>query len=194
MKVMIIYAHPYEKSFNNAILEKIQKGLKENNNEIDILDLNEDNFNPVLDKESLAVYSKGESKDPKVKQYQDRIKNAEYLFFVFPIWWTTMPAILKGFIDKVFLPLFAFKKEKIFPKPYLKHFKGAAVFTTMSSPKFYYSCFLKSPIKRTLIKGTLKFCGIKKVKWFSFASIDNSTDKKREKWLLKAEKIVANIK
>ncbi len=194
MRVLIVYAHPYEKSFNHAVLESLENGLKKAKHDIDVLDLNAEKFDPVLNKESLAQYSEGTSTDPKVTEYQNRIKNADYLIFVFPVWWTSMPAVLKGFIDKVFLPGFAFSKSKMMIKPELKHLKGAAIFTTMSAPKLVYRLILRKPVKHVLIRGTLKISGVKKVKWFKFGLIDNSTDKKRKDWLTKVENFALKLK
>lgn len=193
MKVLVVYAHPYKKSLNHAILEAFLEGLKEGAHEGDLIDLNQDEFNPVLNEGSLALYSKGETTDSKVLNYQNRIKNAQYVVFIFPIWWANIPAVLKGFIDKVFLPLFAFKKGKRFPIPLLKCLKGAAVFSTMSSPKIFTNLWLRNPVKQSFVKGTLKFSGIKKVKNFNLSMVDRLNDKRAKKWLGKVRKFAKNL-
>ncbi|MDC7241176.1 MAG: NAD(P)H-dependent oxidoreductase [Spirochaetales bacterium] len=104
MKTLVIYTHPYEKSFNAAILDRVLSCL----DEPDLIDLYADKFNPVMSREDLSVYSHGASKDPKVEKYQKRIAAAERLVFIFPIWWYDAPAMLRGFFDKVLLKDFAF--------------------------------------------------------------------------------------
>ena len=106
-KTTIIYAHPYEKSFNHAILERVQALLDAKGQAYQLIDLYADGFNPVFTKEELALFAEGKALDPLVLQYQEALKESNRLIFIFPIWWANMPAIVKGFIDKVFLRTFA---------------------------------------------------------------------------------------
>ena len=193
MKVLVLYVHPWEKSFNHQLLEKVVEVLKEGKHEMDVLDLNRENFDPILSREDLALYNKGKSTDPKVAVYQEKLQWAEHLVLIFPVWWTGEPAILKGFFDKVLLKGFAFEKVGKMPKGLLGHIKGASVLTTMSSPCFYYSLFLKSPVKQSVIKGTLKFCGMKKVKWYPLFRIDKLSKARAEQYLARVAKAMREI-
>jgi putative NADPH-quinone reductase len=105
VKTLVIYAHPYERSFCSALLARCLETLGE---EADLIDLYKDGFNPVMSRDELALYSTGGSVDPLVGDYQKRIAAARRLVFIFPIWWYDAPAILRGFFDKVFLKDFAF--------------------------------------------------------------------------------------
>lgn len=193
MKIAVIYAHPYSKSFNNTIFETVLRELKAKS-DVDVIDLNRDNFNPVLTEKDLAVYAQGKSTDPLVEKYQQIIKNADHIFLIFPVWWAIMPAILKGFIDKVLLKDFAFDKpEGKLPKGLLTHIKSATIINTMSSPVFYYNLFIKQPLRGSIIKGTLKFCGIKKVKWLKIGMVDTVKQKKRLKFIKKIETYCRNL-
>lgn len=194
MNVLVIYAHPWNKSLNSQVFDRVVNSIEKNNHNVDIIDLNKDNFNPVLDQQGLEKYNSGEYTDPAVESYQKKILEAQHLVFVFPIWWVSMPAILKGFIDKVFLKNFAFNADGNFPKPLIKHIKGATIFTTMSSPKIYYRFATRNNIKYTLTKGVLKFSGIKKVKWFPLGHIGKLDDEKVARWLTKVEKVISKIK
>ena len=193
MKVMVIYAHPWDGSFNHQILEATLSSLKKNGHEADLLDLYKDKFDPILDEKALSLYQEGGYVDPKVEDYQKRIKDADYLIFIFPIWWVSMPAILKGFFDKVFLKKFAFDTPGKMPVGLIKHIKGAGVFTTMSSPNIYYNLMYKRGIMQNLIKGTLKFSGIKNVKWISCGTIDSLDSKRADKWLKRVSHFISKI-
>ena len=96
----IVFAHPWNRSFNKAILDKVVEKLDETKEKYTIIDLNKDKFNPVMTEEELSLYSQGKSIDPLVEKYQKILKNTDELILVFPIWWMSMPAILKGFFDK----------------------------------------------------------------------------------------------
>ena len=192
MKVLIIYAHPYEESFNKAILDNTLEGLKHAGHEVELINLNEEGFNPVLTREELAKYSDGEYLDPKVGEYLAMIKDSEHLVFIFPIWWGGVPAILKGFFDKVLLKIHTYDFKGNWPQGKLKG-RSATVISTMNSPKIYYNYILKAPVKQTVIKGTLKLCGIKPVKWIEFSQVLSISGTKRERMLDKVLDYFTNL-
>ncbi len=100
MKILIIYAHPNHNSFNGAILKQVQANL-DRNHEVTLLDLYAEKFNPVLSFDE-DHRRRDLEKDPETQTYRELITWADHLIFIFPIWWSGMPAILKGFIDRVF--------------------------------------------------------------------------------------------
>lgn len=194
MKTLIIFAHPWLGSYNGAILNAVQTGLTNGGHEYDTINLYQENFNPVLSEEELKSYSKGEFLDQKVGEYQQKINDADHIFFIFPIWWEVMPAVLKGFLDKLFIPGWSYdigSTGMIHGK--LKN-KSATVITTMNSPKTFYNLIYSSPIKNSFIRGTLKLCGFKKVKWFELYRVLTIGDKKRKHWLQKIESYASKLK
>ncbi len=184
MNVKVIYAHPYEGSYNRAILESTLAGLKDAGHTVDLLDIYKDNFNPVMTREDLRAISQETVADPKVAEYQERIMKTNHLVIIFPVWFESMPAILKGYFDKVFTSGWAYKsvKGKNQPQGQLTHL-NATVITTMGVPKLVYRLFFNNALQGVLIKGALKFCGVQKVKWFKLDMIQNVPKEKREKRL-----------
>ena len=85
MKNLIIYAHPYDKSYNSSILQQLENKFREAKQSVDVINLYKEEFNPVLKQEELALYSQGKFLDPMVQDYQNRINNADNLFFIFPV-------------------------------------------------------------------------------------------------------------
>src|SRR6266852_5243002 len=104
MKVAIVFNHPYEGSYCNAVLKSVMKGLGEGGHSADLLHLDNDNFDPVMRAADLKAFKDGEPCDPKVIAYRERLAEAEHLIFIFPVWWERRPARTKGFIDKVIFP------------------------------------------------------------------------------------------
>ncbi|GKT04055.1 NAD(P)H-dependent oxidoreductase [Furfurilactobacillus entadae] len=102
-QVTIIYAHPWDGSFNQAELTTVKKRLDERKQPYTVINLNADGFNPVMTQSDLSVYGRGDYKDPQVAKYIEIIKKTDKIILLFPLWWAGMPAILKGFFDKVFL-------------------------------------------------------------------------------------------
>jgi len=195
MKTAVIYAHPWDGSFNHAVLESALKGIKESGNDFELIDLNAEGFEPAFKKEELALYSKGKFIDPKVGEYQNKLDKCQEIILIFPIWWGTAPAILKGFFDKILLKDWAYDQM---PNGYLKgkltHIKKVTIFTTMAAPRIGYELFIKKMIKSEIINWTLKTCGVKKSKIFPLCNVVGVTKEKREMWLKNVEDYCKNIR
>lgn len=191
MRVAIVFNHPYEGSYCNAILTAITKGLQKANHEIDLIHLDKDNFNPVMTSADLKAFRDKKPVDPKVIEYKERLKKANHLIFIFPIWWELMPAMTKGFIDKVIFPGVAYdytNKSNTRMKPLFDKLKGVTVITTMNTPKWLYFLLFGNAIKKALILGTFLKMGYKNRKWISFNQVKSITQEKRTKWLTDIEK------
>lgn len=181
MNVLIVYAHPNTNSFNHAILDQVKRGLEDGRHVFNIIDLYEDNFNPVL------VFNENTKRsnlmnNSEAKHYQDLIKQADHLIFIYPVWWYGMPAILKGFFDRLFMSGFAYTNKGGFPKGLFGN-KSACVIYTIDSPAWFVKLFRRS-IEWILIRDAiLKYCGIKRVRRMMFAGVKNSSLRRRQKWL-----------
>ena len=183
----IVFSHPYSKSFNKAILDNIVQKLDETKEKYTIIDLNKDGFNPVMTDEELSLYSQGKSIDPLVEKYQEILKNTDELVFVFPIWWMSMPAILKGFFDKVMVKGFAYESAKNGIKGLLTNIKTAKMITTAEAPKILLSI---TGFGITMKKANLGGVGIKKTEWIHYSLKSKGKDEDRRKFLEKVGKFV----
>lgn len=182
MKVLVIYAHPNKESFNGAVLDNIQHGLESGKHEYKILDLYAEEFDPVL-KFSNHEERKNLHNDSATKKYRDLVTEAEHVIFIYPVWWYGPPAILKGFIDRVFVTGFAYTNVGRIPKGLLTN-KTAWVITTTGSPKWYTGLFRLNADWFIMKRAVLKFVGFKKVKRMAFGNITSAKLSKRKKWLL----------
>jgi NAD(P)H dehydrogenase (quinone) len=190
MKVVIVFNHPYDGSFCNAILHSVTNGLVIGNHQIDLIHLDKDNFNPVMTATDLKGFREKKAIDPKVIEYSDRIKNADYLVLVFPIWWELMPAMMKGFIDKVVFPGLAYdytNSNNTRMKPLWDNIKGVTMITTMNTPNWLYYVLFSNAIKKALLLGVFWKIGFKNRKWLSFNQVKMVSDEKRKKWLKELE-------
>ncbi|EXG83713.1 putative NADPH-quinone reductase (modulator of drug activity B) [Clostridium sp. ASBs410] len=183
--VTIVFAHPWHGSFNKAILDTVTSVLVKEKKEYQVIDLNKESFNPVMTEGELALYSKGQHKDPLVTKYQNMLKKTDEIIFLFPLWWFDTPAILKGFIDKVMLKNFSYTETSTGLKGKLTHIKSAKVITTGQSPRWYIKFFAGNMIQKTFINATLKGIGIKNAKWLHCGDVSKGARVKREKFLLK---------
>ena len=187
MHVLAIIDHPWNGSFNHALFSAVVCAAREAGHEVDELDLHRDGFNPAMTVDELAVYSSGRYLDPKVGDYQKRIERAEYLFLVFPVWWETMPAMLKGFFDKVFLPDWAFAEADASPN--LGHVIGATVINTTGAPKAVHTS-----VEAALCRVTLGMAGVRRNEWINFLDVGNSTPEQRADWLSRASEAARNLR
>jgi len=104
MRVLVLFAHPVETSFGAALHAKAVATLRRRGHEVDDCDLNAEGFDPVMTREDRIAYYDPSLNRRGVAPYVDRLLAAEALVFSFPVWNMGLPAILKGFVDKVFLP------------------------------------------------------------------------------------------
>ena len=185
-KVLVINGHPDKKSFNYALSDAYLKGLEGSKADIELLNIADLDFNPNL----KYGYRKISELEPDLLEAIDRIKQADHMVWILPMWWYGMPALMKGFIDRIFLPGFFFKYQKgnPFPKKLLKG-KTARLIITADTVRWYDRWFMGSPLINQFKKGTLEFCGVKPVKVTYIAPIKDSSDTFRAKWLSKVQKL-----
>ncbi len=189
MRTVIVFNHPYEESYCNAILESVTKGLEKSTHEVDVINLDKDQFNPRMTSADLKAFVEHTAVDPQVIGYQERIRTADHLIFIFPIWWDIMPATTKGFIDRVLSPGLAYDHH---PRgfglvPLLKNLKSIILITTMNKPAIMYSVLIGNLIRKVMVKSDFKTMGYKNVNWISFTSVKSVSHEKRVKWLNELE-------
>ncbi|MEN5231464.1 NAD(P)H-dependent oxidoreductase [Sphingobacterium faecium] len=197
MKVIIVFNHPYAGSYCNAILKSVEKGLEIGGHDIDLIHLDQDAFNPVMTAADLKAFRDKIPVDHKVIEYKDRIKNADHLVMIFPIWWELMPAMMKGFIDKVIFPGVAYdytNKENTRMRPLWTSLKGVTMITTMNTPQYLYWGIFGNAIRRAVMAGTFWKIGYKNRKWISFNEVKAVNQEARTTWLKQLEKRFSLLK
>ncbi|MFT8317671.1 MAG: NAD(P)H-dependent oxidoreductase [Sporolactobacillus sp.] len=156
-----------------------------------LIDLYSEKFDPVL------IFNRQKRRsdmktDPSTAEYRRWVEQADHLIFIYPIWWSTMPAILKGFLDRVLVSGFAYTYQGPYPQGLLKK-KAATLIYTMDSPSLYARLFRRN-IEWKSVKGPVfHFCGIKPVKRLVFYSVRTSDEKKRRKFLKRVDRLAAAI-
>jgi len=109
MRILVLFAHPLETSFGAAIHGKLLAALRARGHTIDDCDLNAEGFDPVLSRQERIDYHTVGVNSARVRPYVDRLLAAEALVLAFPVWNEGFPAILKGYLDRVFLPGVSFE-------------------------------------------------------------------------------------
>ncbi|WP_194778082.1 NAD(P)H-dependent oxidoreductase [Pararhodonellum marinum] len=181
MKHLIIYAHPNDGSLNRHLLQTIVESLQRNSQEIVIRDLYQLNFSPVLSLEDIKGQRLGIVSDD-VKQEQDYISWADHIIFIYPIWWTGMPAIMKGYIDRVFSYGFAYRYDKGVQQGLLTGKQTTIVNTQGKSKEEYEGIGMDKALSLTSDKGIFTYCGLKINQHFYFGKADKASAQDIEKW------------
>jgi len=190
-KILLINGHPNANSFNFGLAKAYKDGAEKSGAEIKEIVIAELNFNPNL----KFGYQKRTDLEPDLLEAWEKIKWAEHLVWIHPVWWGGFPAIMKGFIDRLFLPGFTFQyRENSIWWDKLLIGKTAHIITTLDQPSWYYRFVNGRPSVNQLKRTILQFCGVKPVKVTYIEFIRKSDEHKRRKWLAKIEKFGERLK
>jgi putative NADPH-quinone reductase len=205
VNVLIVYAHPEPKSFNGAMRDLAVQTLAGAGHEVVVSDLYAMGFNPVagpgdmsgerndpdffsLQREQTAAYEAGRlSADIDVEI--EKLKRADFVLFQFPIWWFGMPAILKGYIDRVWVPGVAFELKNGQTLPLLQNIRRFAVVTTYGSPWWLNKFVFHDPNRHVLMHG-LRYLVSRNARglWLALYGMDHRSDFRRRLFLRKVER------
>jgi putative NADPH-quinone reductase len=190
-KILLILGHPVEDTFSDSLRETYIKGALASGAEIREITLRKLNF----DLNFSEGYRGTQELEPDLIEAQESIVWADHLVLIYPNWWSTFPALLKGFIDRTFLPGFAFRYRTgslLWDK--LLTGRSARLIVTMDTPPWYYWLVYRRPGHNAMKRGILEFCGIRPVRITTIGSLKVSTEKKRLNWLRKVEKLGRQMK
>ncbi len=180
-RITIISGHPVAESFCSALAKAYADGARDAGHEVREHPIADLEFDPILWRGYLEI----QPLEPDLLKAQEDIRWGNHLVFAFPIWWGGPPALLKGFIDRVFHPTFAFKyatKSSKFPAQLLTG-RSARLICTLDSPTWYYRLFIGAPGLRMMKRSLLSFCGIRPVRTTLVGSVRFSSPSQREVWL-----------
>ncbi len=190
-KILIINGHPNPDSFNYGIASAYKQGALTAGAEVKEIVVADLNFNLNL----KYGYQKRTDLEPDLLDALEEIKWCDHMVWIHPVWWGGLPAMLKGFIDRVFLPGFVFQyRENSVWWDKLLTGKSARIITTLDQPSWYYWLMFGRPSVNQLKKSTLEFCGVKPVKVSYVGPLRNSTAEFRAEQLKKIEQLGAKLK
>jgi NAD(P)H dehydrogenase (quinone) len=155
VRVLVVVAHPLEESFAKAAARRICSALEQRGMEVDCLDLYGEDFDPRLTAKERRGYFAAPYDFGAVASYVERLRAADKLVLVFPQWWFDVPAILKGFFDRVFVPGVAFDHGPAGAGlvPRLTNIKALWVVTTTGSPWWVARLYMGDPVRRLIKRG-----------------------------------------
>jgi NAD(P)H dehydrogenase (quinone) len=190
MKAVVFYAHPNPKSFNAAILDVVKKELTEKVAEVKVKDLYAMNWNPVLSASDIQQVMSGQM-PADVAAEQEDITWADTLVFVCPIWWYTFPAILKGYVDRVFSSGFAYEYTASGAHGKLQGKKALIVTTSGADEATARMTKMMDSINISLMSGLCGFTGLDNAKYMNCFAVPSVSDAERKQILVDVRSFVA---
>lgn len=182
-RVLIILGHPSADSLCAGLADAYAQGASSSGCEVRMLRLGKLAFDPLLH----AGYGAEQPLEPALRQAQADITWAQHLVWVYPTWWGGMPALLKGFVERVFLPGFAFRYRAGSPLwDRLLAGRSAELLVTMDSPPWYYRWLQHMPGHHQMRKTILQFSGIRPVRIHSIGPVRSADAARRARWLQQA--------
>ncbi len=195
MRALVVYCHPVEGSLCSAMRDAAIHGLTSAGHQVDVVDLCAENFNPVMPAEEWQFYMAGEQvQNPVLRRYIELVQRSEILVFVYPTWWSGLPAQLKGWLERVLVVNVAFVfNEQNRVRPGLKQLRRIHVISTYGSPKLYVQ--IVNDNGRRILSRALRFCGTWRTRTShqGLYSLDTSTSESRQKFLSDIEKKTASL-
>ena len=189
-KIVVILGHPDSNSYCASLAESYEKTASANGHEVRVFKLGEIDFDPTLH----HGYNQRQELEPGLVAVREAIVWASHIVFVYPIWWGSIPALLKGFFDRAFLPGYAFRyRENSIWWDRLLAGRSADLIVTMDTPPWYYRWIYKMPGHNQMKITILEWCGIKPINITSLGPIRGSSAEQREKWRQKVIKRAGSI-
>lgn len=195
MKLLLVLAHPLEDSFTAAIATVVRDTLVGNGHSVDWLDLYREGFDPCLTADERRSYYADPYDASAVAEHVDRLRAAEGLVLVFPQWWFSFPAILKGYFDRVLAPGIAFEhRANGGIEGRLTNIRVLFALTTTGSPWWVIRLILGDPVRRVLKRGIGSLCA-KRLKFvmLTMYDLDRSTRMERERHLGRVRHVTSTI-
>ena len=185
-RILVILGHPSADSLCAGLAQAYMEGARSAGAEVRLLSLGSLGFDPLL----RAGYRGVQPLEPDLHAAQAQIAWAGHLVWVYPTWWGAMPALLKGFIDRVFLSGFAFKHHQGSSRwDKLLAGRSAQLLVTMDTPPWYYRWVQRSPGLHQMKKTILEFSGIRPVRVHEYGPVHSADAQRKQRWLEQARKL-----
>ncbi len=189
MNHLIIFTHPNPNSFGKGIADTVVKISEEMGSSIRLRDLYQMDFDPVLKPADFEAFKRGQVPED-IGAEQEHIRWADVITLIYPVWWGSMPARLKGYIDRVFANGFAYQYVNGEPQGLLKGKKALVFSTTGASSDLYAKSGMHDAMTKGVDQGIFNFCGIEEVKHIFFGEVPYVSDEMRKEYLEAVEKVI----
>jgi NAD(P)H dehydrogenase (quinone) len=196
MRCLVVFSHPVATSYCAALCARAVDALRGAGHEVRLLDLYATGFDPVLSRQERLDYHCRGTNERLIRAHIDALKWAEALVFIYPTWWYGLPAMLKGWLDRVWIPHVTFTlPDNNEPIRGLMHNIVRIVGISTSGASRMWLSFVGNPGRRTITRGVRALCHPRcRTLWLAHYNIDRSTVKSREAFLDRVQRELASLK
>ena len=196
VKLLVVYCHPVPASFNAVLKDTVVETARRGGHEVRMIDLYAEAFDPVMgEQERLDYHTPGVNETP-VRTHLERLRWCTGLIFVYPTWWYGQPAMLKGWIDRVWVPhaTFALPTDKIEWAPHLTNIRLMGVVTTLGSPWWWWTVGMGAPGRKVILR-SLKLCCHRRCRsfWLGLHRMDSTTAEERHAFVERVRRQVQRL-
>jgi putative NADPH-quinone reductase len=187
-KIFILMGNPDMDSLTNKLADEYQSGAIMGGHEVRRLNLPEMRFDPILHRGYKAI----QELEPDLKAFQENVRWCDHFVVLYPNWWCTMPALLKGLIDRAWIPGFAFHMVKGSSWRWTAQLKGKSARTfILANVHPWITWFLFGEFTNELGRATLGFSGMHPIRIKIFSPSEKATDQKRARWMAQVRRMGA---
>lgn len=196
MRVAVVLAHPNPDSFSHELARRAASGLASAGHEVQVVDLYAIGFRAAMSPEEREAYHGDRPVlDPQVRTQIDLVRSVEALVFVYPTWWSALPAVLKGWLERVMVPGVGFRFDERTGKirPNLTDIRHLVGISTYGSPKWYVRA-INDNGRRTLMRALRLSCGWRVERhWLGFHAIDSASHDARTEFAARVEREMSEL-
>ncbi len=183
-KIALIVGHPRRSTYCDALAQSYAEGAKAGGHEVELLALSTMQFDPIL----RGAYVEIQPREPELETAFQAIRAADHLVIIFPLWLGDMPALLKGFLERILQPeIFEFARVGQFAKV-LKG-KSARIVITMGMPGVIYKYWFGAHALKLIKRNILQFMGVHPVRSTIFGGVESVSKERREAWLVEMQQL-----
>lgn len=198
MRVLMVYCHPVEGSFNSALRDRALAALRDGGHGVDLLDLYREGFDPVLSTAEREAYITDTAwLAARVQQHVDLLSRTEGLVFVYPTWWYGPPAMLKGWLERTWLPDRAFtiaRKKGERAGAGLQHIRWLCCITTSGAP-WWWLLLMRDPGRMLFVRGLRALMARRcRVTWLQLFDMNNVDDGDRRRFLDRVQRVLSVVR
>ncbi|MBO6757983.1 MAG: NAD(P)H-dependent oxidoreductase [Roseibium sp.] len=195
MRVLVVCSHPCPESYNAAVCTAVVESLKSSGHEVKVLDLYATGFEPAMSADERRGYHDRGSNEAPVAVHLEHLSWCNMLVFVYPTWWFGLPAMLKGWLDRVWVPHVTFEMPTATTpmRPKMQHIEKIAVVTTCGAT-WFISKMMGEPGRKTILRGIRALCAPRcKTLYLAHYQMDSSTPQSRAAYLAKVKQRVGKF-
>ena len=197
MRVLVIYCHPVAESFAAAAHATVLEALAAGGHAVTDVDLYAENFDPVMSRQDRLDYQNTARNIRPVKKYDDQLSATEAIVLVYPAWWYGMPAMLKGYFDRVWLPGVAFDVTpdgRVLTER-LQNIRRIIIVTTYGGPWWMVRIAIGDPARKVVSRAVRALCARDcRVDWYVQYNMDKATPRQLRRFLTRVRTGVSRLR